>query len=216
MTQMTMTHTDPTFWDRIAPKYAAHKIADEAAYAYTLDRTLAYLSADDRVLELGACTGTTALRLAPGVAEIVATDLSPGMIAIAEGRKAEAGTQNVRFQAASVTEALRLDGPFDAVLGFNLFHLLPDMERVFVEIADLLPPGGHFISKTPCLADPGQGLLRFVLPVLIPVLKRLGKAPFVRRFDQATLEQALERAGFEIVEAGNFPARSRYVVARKR
>jgi len=220
MTQMAnptdMTKTDPRFWDRIAPKYAEHKIADEAAYEYTLDRTASYLSRDDRVLELGAGTGSTALRLAPHVREIVATDVSPAMMGIAETRKAEAGAGNVRFETASVPEALKLDGKFDAVLGFNLFHLVPDMERRFVDIAELLPQGGVFISKTPCLADRAQGVMRFLFPLLIPALKLIGKAPFVRLFDQATMEAALERAGFDILEAGNHPARSRYLVARKR
>lgn len=216
MTQTPSNQTDARFWDRIARKYAKGKIADQAAYEYTLGRTISYLKPTDRVLELGAGTGSTALLLAPHVREIVSTDVSPEMMTIAEERKAEAGVENAAFQAASVPEALALPGSFDAILGFNLFHLIPDMERQFATIAERMPAGGVFISKTPCLSDKAQGVARFVFPILIPVMKFFGKAPYVRMFDQATLEAAIERAGFDIVEAGNFPARTRYIVARKR
>ena len=54
-----------TFWDSAADKYARKPIGNEAAYAQTLDRTRAYLSSDQHVLEIGCGTGTTALKLAP-------------------------------------------------------------------------------------------------------------------------------------------------------
>jgi SAM-dependent methyltransferase len=204
------------FWDRVAPKYAAHKMADPAAWEHTLERTRAYLAPTDRVLELGAGTGTLALRLAPDVAALVATDAAPEMVRIARERAAETAPPTLRLEVADVDAALALDGDFDAVLAFNILHLLPDMEGALERIAARLPPGGHLISKTPCLADPAQGLLRFALPVLLPVLRLFGKAPEIRLIDEATLEKALAAAGFEIVEAGNFPARWRYLVARKR
>lgn len=208
--------TQAQFWDRIAPKYADQPISDPDAYAYTLERTLSYLSPRDRVLELGCGTGPTALSLAEHVGEVVGTDISPGMVNIANARKADTGAENIRFEAAPVDAALRFEGPFDAVVAMNLFHLVPQMERCFVEVAKRLPTGGVFVQKTPCLSDPSQGALRFLLPPMIGALKLIGKAPTVRFFTEAELESALDRAGFDIVEAGNFPKRSRYLVARKR
>jgi ubiquinone/menaquinone biosynthesis C-methylase UbiE len=79
---------DARFWDRIARKYARSAIADQAGYERTLERTRALLGPGDRVLELGCGTGTTALRLAGGVQDYVATDLSAGMIAIAKEKHA--------------------------------------------------------------------------------------------------------------------------------
>ena len=64
------------FWDRIAPKYAKSPVRDQQAYEATLARTRSYLGAEDKVLELGCGTGSTALILADAVAEYTATDLS--------------------------------------------------------------------------------------------------------------------------------------------
>ena len=193
------------FWNGVAEKYARAPIGDMAAYDYTLSRSRSYLGARDRVLELGCGTGSTALLLAPDVGRITGTDVAAEMIRIARRKVAAQGAGNVEFEVAA---ADRLpDGPFDAVLAYNLLHLLRDPVAVIGLIHGALRPGGVFISKTVCLAEPGQGPLRWVFPVLIPALQAIVKAPFVHRWDVATLERMVTDAGFEIVEAGNFPAR---------
>ncbi|MGO4843285.1 methyltransferase domain-containing protein, partial [Rhizobiaceae sp. 2RAB30] len=77
---------DARFWDSTARKYAAGPIADMAGYERTLERTRHYLRGDETAFEFGCGTGTTALKLAPFLRRIVATDLSGGMIAIARER----------------------------------------------------------------------------------------------------------------------------------
>jgi hypothetical protein len=107
-------------------------------------------------------------------------------------------------------------GAYDAVLGFNLYHLVENAEDVFAQIYKMLTVGGYFISKTACLGDPSLGFKRAMFKALIPPMQWLGKAPYVRFFSHAELENAMIFAGFEIVESGNFPSMSRYIVARKR
>lgn len=204
-----------TFWDKIAPKYAQDPIKDMAAYEYTLERTRSYLGADDRVLELGCGTGSTALQLAPHVRQIVGTDVSPAMIKIATEKAVSGGIQNAEFRAMGAQDAAKLQEGFDAVLGFNLFHLVPSAEDIFADVHQMLPKGGYFISKTPCLGDTSVGFKRFLFKAMIPPMQWIGKAPFVRFMTHQDYEDALRFAGFEIVEAGNFPAISRYVVARR-
>ena len=48
------------FWDRLAAGYAKKPVPDEEAYARTLERVRAHLTPNDRVLELGCGTGTSA------------------------------------------------------------------------------------------------------------------------------------------------------------
>lgn len=200
--------TDPAFWDRVAPKYALRPISDPAAYEYTMGRTRAHLGKADKVLELGCGTGSTALLLAGDVAHVTATDFSPGMIAIA--RQKPTDLTNLDF---ALHDAVPPGADFDAVLAFNLFHLLPDMEERFRQIGAALPEGGLFISKTPCIKG---GIKWAMIGLILPVLRALGKAPYVRRFSGETLEDAIRAAGFDIIESGDHPAPSRYVVARKR
>lgn len=209
-----MTVDATRFWDKIAPKYAQDPIKDIEAYEYTLGRTLSYLGKDDRVLELGCGTGNTAVQIAPHVREIVGTDISPAMTDIARDRPNPDG--NATFRALTAEQAAKLREPFDAVLGFNLFHLVERYEDIIADIHRMLPTGGTFISKTPCLADPAIGFKRHLIRLMISPMQWLGKAPAVRFFTQKEFEDALIFAGFDIVESGNFPAMSRYVVAKKR
>ncbi len=51
----------------------------------------------------------------------------------------------------------------------------------------------------------------------VSMMQMMGKAPFVKFMETAELETAIETAGFEIIETGNYPAAPpcRFVVARK-
>ena len=206
---------DAAFWDKIAPKYAQDPISDMPAYEYTLGRTKSYLKPEDRVLEMGCGTGSTALLLAPHVRQIVGTDISPKMVEIANDKAASGGIRNADFRAMSAEDSAKLTDPFDVVLAHNLFHLVQRAEDIFADVHRMLPKGGYFISKTPCLADKAFGFKRHAIRLAIPLMQMIGKAPSVRFLTHADLESALKFAGFEIVEAGNFPAVSRYLVARR-
>ncbi|MGC1487216.1 MAG: class I SAM-dependent methyltransferase, partial [Albidovulum sp.] len=161
-----------TFWDKVAPKYAKTPIADQAAYEYTLGRTRSYLTPEDRVLELGCGTGSTALLLSPDVKQITAVDLSPGMLAIARQKATSAGVKNVSFEVGADVPK---HGQYDVVMGYSLFHLVPDMEKRFAQINELLPKGGYFITKTACLGQRGAGiggaLKSLAIRIAIPVMQ---------------------------------------------
>lgn len=107
---------------------------------------------------------------------------------------------------------------YDVVLAFNLLHLIEDLDGALAQIAALVKPGGLFISKTIC--KPTERLswkLRLML-VALPVMQLIGKAPDVQLRPIEAHEEAVERAGFEILERANYPASppSRFLVARKR
>lgn len=210
-----MTQT-AKFWDKHAKKYAASPIKDQESYDYTLGRTRSYLGTEDRVLELGCGTGATAVLLAPDLGQITGTDISPKMVEIANERAQQAGVRNATFEVMGVAAATQAVGGYDAVLGFNIFHLTEDFEGVLAGLHQNLTPGALFISKTPCLAEPSIGMKRFLFQGLIPLMRAVGFAPFVRRFRFAELEQMITAAGFDIIETSSFPAMSRYIVAKRR
>ncbi len=199
------------FWDKIARKYAAAPVRDTDAYAKTLDRTRTYLHADDKVLELGCGSGTTALTLSPLVGHYRATDWSPKMIEIAR----EKAVEGPGWLEADVMGADMPGLPaqsLDVVLAYSLLHLVEDRAYVLKRIYETLKPGGHFISKTVCLD--GQG---FHIRLLSPVLRLIGKAPPVAFFTGDALQMEMRKAGFDIIEAEDHnrgPA-ARFIVARK-
>lgn len=203
-----------TFWDKMAPKYAESQMRSVDDYEHTLARTLSYLTPQMRVLEMGCGTGTTALRLAPHVKAFVGTDQSSEMIRIARDKAADEHS-NLEFRVLGAAESAQLEEGFDVVMGFNLFHLVPDADAVLADIFKILKPGGLMISKTPCLMDKAFGWKRFLVAGMLPILKRIGKAPDVGLWRIVDVDRRIADAGFETLEAGNFPAISRYVVARK-
>lgn len=210
------TASDARFWDRTSRRYAKGAIADPAGYKRTLDRTRALLLPDDRVLELGCGTGTTAFRLAGDVRDYLATDFSAAMIAIASERYGVNLVPNLAFRIATA-EALAAERvQYDAVLGFNYLHLVRDLSGTLGNIHALLASRGLFVSKTPCVGEMNP-LIRLAL---LPAMRALGKAPYAGTFRLIELSQEMTAAGFEILQIENHATKGNdnrpYIVARKR
>lgn len=207
-------YTSAKFWDRIADKYAASPIRNPEAYEATLDQVRALLKPEDTVLELGCGTGSTALALAPSVARIVATDVSEAMLGKGREKARGQGTTNVEFRQADAADAP--DGPFDAVLAFNLLHLLEDMDSALDEIAARTKPGGYFVSKTFCMPE-RRNLIWWFIQIGLPIMQAVGKAPYFAKLTTDDLDAAIRHAGFEIIETQMAPGKDprRTVVARR-
>ncbi|PIF77581.1 methyltransferase family protein [Variovorax sp. 54] len=206
---------DARFWDRTSRRYAKSAIADEAGYTRTLERTRALFTPDMRVLELGCGTGTTALRLAGHARSYLSTDISEGMIAIAEEKHAAAPIPGLAFRAATAETLTSSEGSFDVVLGFNYLHLVRDLPGTLRCIHSLLAPQGLFISKTPCLGDMNP-LLRVAL---LPAMRAIGLAPHTGVFRASALGAQLQAAGFEVLATENHATKGGenrpWIVARK-
>lgn len=211
---MSRIANEAGFWDRIARKYAAGPVADPEGYERTIARTRDHLDRSMDVIEFGCGTGTTALKLAPSVGRIVATDISAEMIAIAREKANEQDAGNAEFLVATPDAAPWPDGSFDVALGFNLLHLVAARRSALRGIHRLLKPGGLFISKTPCLKG-----MNPLIRLAIPVMQFVGKAPYVSAFSEVELEQAIEEPGFAIIERARHATKGKdarpFLVARK-
>ena len=203
------------FWDRIARKYAADPIADMPGYEATLRRVQGLLTAEMNVLEIGCGTGSSALRLAPFTRRLLATDVSAGMIAIAREKLAAEPIPQLAFAVADADAPAIGPGDYDAVLAFNLLHLVSDLDQALASAVQALRPGGLLISKTACVAEMNP-LIRWLA---IPVMQAIGKAPHVLLFDADTLQAAMVRQGLVIEAVERHGSKGKdirvFIVARK-
>ncbi|MEQ8966056.1 MAG: methyltransferase domain-containing protein [Azospirillaceae bacterium] len=205
------TTRDSRFWDRIARRYAAKPVADEAAYQEKLRLTREHFRPDSRVLEIGCGTGSTAIAHAPFVGHVEAVDFSARMIAIATAKAEEAGIANVAFRQAGLDDLDTSAPRYDAVLALSLLHLLADREAAIAAAWRMLKPGGVFVTNTVCLGD-GMSYFR----PIAPIGRWLGVLPMLRVFKVAELEASLRAAGF-VIETVRRAAKtpSVFIIARK-
>jgi ubiquinone/menaquinone biosynthesis C-methylase UbiE len=110
----------------------------------SLDRLLAVANPrpDWRVLDVATGGGHTALALAPRVREVVATDITPEMLAAAEAFIRARGAANVRFREADAVALPFGPGEFDLVTCRIAPHHFSDCGRFVREAARVLRPGG--------------------------------------------------------------------------
>lgn len=196
------------FWDHIAEDYAKRPLPQPEATARKLAYTRGLLRPDHRLLDLGCGTGTILLELAPSVAEAVGRDVSPAMIVIAERKAREAlaaaeaagapAPGRVRFEAApaGLLEGVP-DATYDCVCAYNLLHLVPDPAALVGAIHRVLKPGGSIVTSTPCLG--GTWLPPY--PLILPVMRWLGKAPPVLLLTADELRRLHSEAGFVEIQA---------------
>ena len=187
--------TAKRFWNWMAARYARQPIADEKSYQRKLSLTAQHLASTSRVLEFGCGTGSTAVVHAPKVATYLGLDVAENMVAIARGKAQEAGLENLSFQVGTLEEAGLPDASFDVVLGLNILHLVPDLDRTLTTVARVLVPGGVFASSTICVEDV-EGSLRTLgrATRFVPFL------PSVRSFSVAALESRFAAHGLAVEE----------------
>ncbi|PZR94305.1 MAG: SAM-dependent methyltransferase [Candidatus Nephthysia bennettiae] len=145
-----------------ADEGAAVKLRAQASFARSADRyvesatlaegaelermlELARMTGSERVLDVATGGGHTALAFAPHAREVVATDLTPAMLAAAARHLARKGASNVRFQVADAEELPFQDAQFDVVTARFAPHHFPQPRAFVAESARVLRPGGRLI-----------------------------------------------------------------------
>jgi ubiquinone/menaquinone biosynthesis C-methylase UbiE len=165
-------------------------------YAIDLAGRIKVLS-PKKVLEIACGTGrvTNHLRRAlPSDAELIATDLNAGMLAVA---KHNLGKENIEFKEADAQALPFADNSFDLIVCQFGFMFVPDKPKAFVEAFRVLAPGGKLLFNTWDRLENNE--VSFIVRNI--VADALGKAEFYSipfsMNDKQQLEQLLKDAGFK-------------------
>lgn len=205
------------FWDKIADKYDEAEERFEPIHIKIVEYTKKYLSGSEIVLDYGCATGTKAFNLASNVKEIQGIDISSRMIEIAKERLISSNTKNVNFTKTTLFDEKFCKDSFDVIVAFAILHGLENNEHVMKRIAELLKPGGLFISATPCLKEKMAFLYKFQMYFYL-LLSKTGMIPVsLNRFKFSELEDLITNGNFQIIEAEKFfyKMSSYFIVAKK-
>jgi ubiquinone/menaquinone biosynthesis C-methylase UbiE len=162
-----------------------HALLDELELA-----TIEPLVRGRDVLEVGCGTGLILEKLARLARRAEGVDLSPGMLALAQGR-------GLSVREGSATELPFPDASFDVVVSFKVLAHVPDIERALSEMARVCRPGGHVVAE---LYNPWS--LRFLAKRLAgpqPISDGRTEADVYTRWDPPTRIKALLPASVELV-----------------
>jgi SAM-dependent methyltransferase len=108
-----------------------------------------------RALDVATGAGHVALALAPHTGHVVASDLTPQMLAVARGLAAERNIANVSFADLRAEALPFADGTFDIVTCRIAPHHFDDVRAFVTEVARVLRPGGLFGLCENVSPDPG-------------------------------------------------------------
>jgi FkbM family methyltransferase len=186
--------------------YAEYRDRVSAEFMARLARHLGWSPAE-RVLDLGAGPGQLSILAAPLVAEVVAIEPEPDMLAEGERRARAAGAGNVRFAAASAEDLPRLRawlGVFRTALMGQSFHWMADKDGVLRDLGDCLAdPGGSVAIVTPrrlAVPDALAEAHKIVLDILETYIAGVPSGPHPQGRHDA-FETILARSPFARVES---------------
>ncbi len=120
------------------------------------DRVIAALELGPAMMvaDVGAGTGYFAVRIAPLVKEVIATDIEHDMVRYIEDRATREGIKNIRARHTPVDDPLLAN--IDRVLVVDVWHHLSDRKAYAKKLATALNPGG-FIAIVDYKLDATKG-----------------------------------------------------------
>ena len=208
---------DENHWDNLADRQEEDNNKFDKTVAKLIVNTKKYLKAGDTVIDYACGTGNKTIMLADSVKKIYGIDISPKAIKIAGEKAEEKGITNIEYSNKDIFDEAFKKGSFDAIIAFNILHLLDDQDSTVKRINELLKPDGFYISITPCLADK-MGLIMNLQFMLFMLMKNIIAMPFqLKRFKTNEIEELVLKSGFEIIENEIFfeGLTAFYIVAKK-
>src|SRR5262245_396217 len=157
---------------------------------------LPHLRAGMRLLDVGCGPGSITLGLAEAVApgEVVAVDLSPGVLEGARSLVAEKGVTNVRFETGDIAHLAYADGAFDVVYAHQVLQHLAYPVAALGEMKRVLGRGGIVAVRDSdygtCTWSPADARIEHWLRVYHAVARANGAEADAGRFLHGWLLQA--------------------------
>jgi len=200
MDEQTRQTKERAIWEKLAAGYDSRTLpVYQHAYDLSIEKTIAVISPEQQVLEIGCGTGIISLGIAAEAGKVTGTDISPQMIDVAKRKAEDAAVANVEFQVCDGYSQPFEDDTFDTVLIFNTLQALKEPATMLAEARRLLKPGGHLVTATDCYGEPAPFSVRLRLGVQ-RLMKWLGVIPFMSYFTEDDLRWLIEEAGFTVME----------------
>jgi 2-polyprenyl-3-methyl-5-hydroxy-6-metoxy-1,4-benzoquinol methylase len=140
------------------------------------------------ILEVGCAAGDFSRRFADTGANIIAIDISPRLITLAEAREK---TKRIKYRVGNAESLDFVNDSMDAIVGNAVLHHL-NLDKALSEFKRVLKPGGTLFFAEPNMANPHVWLghhIKFIR-------KRMQISPDETAFYRCTLEKKLIKAGF--------------------
>ena len=194
-------YKDEKFWDRIASKFDRIEKSD-ISYKIFIEKAREYIKADDTILDFGCGTGLICNEIAENVRNIQAIDISTKMIEISKNKASERKIQNIDFARTTIFDEKFKEGSFDAIIAFNIFHLLEEPKMHFQRLNQILKPRGLIISSTPCMSEAHS------LNIVLKLFSFVGMTPKLNSFTSSEMEQLLLNESFKTIEFNRIKPKS--------
>ena len=141
------------------------------------------LTSDEKVLEVGCGMELFTIPLAQKGLQIEGLDVSPHLL-----EKLQHFTNLIPTHCADLLTPLpELKGKFDAVIGFFVLHHLPDQNKAFQAVSDLLKSGGKILFIEPNPYNP-----LFYLQILFHPKMRWKNERYILKMRRSFLSSAMK------------------------
>lgn len=164
------------------------------AKGYDINRLveIANPQADWLVLDIATGGGHTALKIAPHVRQVIATDLTLKMLSAAEKFIRDQGVTNITFKPADAEDLPFEDRSFDLVTCRIAPHHFPDCARFIKEASRVLKLGGMLLVQDHVLPE-DEAAARY-----IDNFERLRDPSHNRAFNVVEWKSMFEQAGLGV------------------
>ena len=200
------------FWDWFANYYDSFiDRVFRKTYKTILENIDSDLDPGHNVLEIGTGTGIIPFSIYSKVSSVIATDISPGMVSVANHKLQKTQITNIDFQIQDSYNLRFPDKSFDVVIASNLFHLLYEPEKPLKEIGRVMKDNGIFIAPTLCVGENTKS------KIIATIIGSLSGFKVVNKWSFKELKSMLTKNGFGIYKESRIEGRllTAYFVMKK-